>query len=176
VRQAADGGGETSVDAKMALALILAREKNYPKAISLIQGLHGSYPHNFLYAMTEADLFKASGHLPEAVTAYRKLLSLGHEGMFPEARLELVAYKLGETFRLQENYSSAVEAYRLVSEFPNVDRELNSKAALCEGEMYDLLGQRDSAVKHYQVVVQFQENSIEAKIARRLLNHPYRIQ
>jgi tetratricopeptide (TPR) repeat protein len=96
--------------------------------------------------------------------------------MFPEARLELVAYKLGETFRLQENYSSAVEAYRLVSELPNVDRELNSKAALCEGEMYDLLGQRDSAVKHYQVVVQFQENSIEAKIARRLLNHPYRIQ
>jgi len=58
IKQAADGGGEASVDAKVALALILARERHYSGAISLMHGLYSSYPGNFLFAMSEADLLK----------------------------------------------------------------------------------------------------------------------
>ena len=176
VAKAADGGGETSADAKIALALILARERHYSEAISLMHGLSSSYPHNFLFAMTEGDLFKTSGHLPEAIATYRELLRYGREGVFPGARLGLVAYKLGEALRLQGDYSGALEAYGSVSGYPGADRELVSKATLSEGEMYDLLGQRDSAEKKYQEVIAAQDDSQGAKTARQLLLHPYRTQ
>jgi tetratricopeptide (TPR) repeat protein len=175
VAQAAAGGGETSVDAKAALALILVREHHSAESISLMAKLSNSYPHNFLFAMTVADVLKASGQIPEAVTAYQKLLRLGGEGMFPGARLEHVAYKLGESLRLQGNYSAAAEAFGSVSSFPHAEPELVSKATLAVGEMYDLLGQRNSAVKKYQELIAVRNNSSEAKTARQLLNHPYRI-
>lgn len=62
--------------------------------------LYNSYPHNFLFAMSEADLFKTDGYLPETILAYQKLLELGREGMFPEGRLERIAFKLGKSYRL----------------------------------------------------------------------------
>jgi tetratricopeptide (TPR) repeat protein len=175
VAQAAAGGGETSVEAKAALALILAREHHSAESISLMAKLSNSYPHNFLFAMTVADVLKASGQIPEAVTAYHKLLRLGREGMFPGARLEQVAYKLGEALRLQGDYFAAAEAFGSVSSFPHAEPELVSKAILASGEMYDLLGQRNSAVKKYQELIAVRTDSPEAKTARQLLNHPYRI-
>lgn len=42
--------------------------------------------------------------------------------------------------------------------------------------MYDLLGQRDSAVQQYQKVVAAQGDSPEVRTARQLLKHPYRMQ
>jgi len=176
VSQAAHGSGETSVDAKTALALILARERHYSEAISLMHGLYSSYPHNFFFAMTEGDFFKTSGRLPEAIASYRELLRLEQGEMFPGARFGLVAYKLGEALRLHGDYSGALEVYGSVSGYPCADRELVSKAILSAGEMYDLLGQRNSAVKKYQEVIAAQDDSPGAKTARQLLKHPYRIQ
>jgi tetratricopeptide (TPR) repeat protein len=176
IKQAADAGGDASVDAKAALALILARERHYSEAIPLMHALYTSYPHNFLFAMSEADLLKTDGHLPEAMSAYQKLLELGRAGIFPEGRLERIAFKLGETLRLQGTYANAVEAYRSVSGFPHADHALVSKATLSAGEMYDLLGQRDSAVQQYQEVVAAQGDSPEVRTARQLLKHPYRMQ
>jgi len=160
--QAAAGRGDSRVNAKAALAFILAREHHYAESISLIHGLYSSYPHNFLLALTEADLLKASGQVSEGILAYRKLLDLGNEGMFPGARLELVAYKLGE-------------AYGSVSDYPHAEPELVSKATLAAGEIYDLLGQRSSAVKKYQELIAIRNDSPEVKTARQFLIHPYRI-
>jgi len=87
-----------------------------------------------------------------------------------------VAYKLGEALRLQGDYSGALEAYGSASGYPGADRELVSKATLSEGEMYDLLGQRNSAEKKYQEVIAAQDDSQGAKTARQLLLHPYRTQ
>ena len=176
VSKAAHGGGETSTDAKTALALILARERHYSEAISLMHGLYSSYPHNCFFAMTEGDFLKTSGRLPEAIASYRELLRLGREGVFLGARLGLVAYKLGEALRIEEDYTGALEAYGSVSGYAGADRELVSEATLSEGEMCDLLGHRNAAEKKYQEVIAAQDDSQEAKTARRLLMHPYPIQ
>ena len=176
VAKAANGNGETTVDAKVALAFIQARERRYSEAISLMRGLYSSYPHNFFFAMTEGDLLQTSGNLPGAISAYRGLLRLGQQGVFPDARLGLVAYKLGEALRLQGDYTGALEVYGSVSGYPGTDPELVSKASLGKGEMSDLLGQRNSAVKQYQEVIAAQHDSQEAKTAHQLLRHPYRIQ
>ncbi len=176
VAKAANGSGETTVDAKIALAFILAREQRCPEAISLTQGLYRSYPHNFFFAMTEGDLLQRSGNLPAAISAYRELIRLAQKGTFPGARLGLGAYKLGESLRLQGDYAGALEAYGSVSSYPGADSELVSKATLSQGKMSDLLGQRNSAVKQYQEVIAAHVDSEEAKAAHQLLRHPYRIQ
>lgn len=174
VSQAADGSGEASVDAKAAIALILARERRYPESLSLLDKLSTSYPHNFFFAVTQADVLKSAGRLQESVTAYRKVLRLGGEGIFPEAPLEQVAYKLGETLRLHQDYYAAAEAFLSVGTFPHASAALLSKATLAAGEMYDLLGQRSAAVRKYQELLLVDNGSPEARTARQLLNHPYR--
>ena len=87
IRQAASAGGEASVDAKTALSLFLARERRYPEALSLMRELYRSYPHNFHFGLSEADLLRSNGDVPEAVTAYRNLLGQGQRNIFPHPRL-----------------------------------------------------------------------------------------
>jgi len=95
IRQAANAGGEASIDAKTALSLFLAREHQYPEALSLMHELYRSYPHNFHYGLSEADLLRASGKLPEAVAAYRDLLALGQRNLVPQPLLARASINLG---------------------------------------------------------------------------------
>ncbi len=174
VRQAANSGGEASVDAKTALSLFLAREHQYPEAIQLMHGLYGTYPHNFHFGLWEADLLRASGNLPESVAAYRNLLVLAQQGFFPNARAGKAAYGLGESFRLQQKYQDAAESFESAALLSSSDAQITARAKLSAGEMYDLQQKRDEAVKNYKEVVALAADSVEAQEARRLLKQPYR--
>jgi tetratricopeptide (TPR) repeat protein len=174
IRQAANAGSETSVDAKTALSLFLAREHQYPEALSLVHGLYSSYPHNFHFGFSEANLLRASGKTPEAVAAYRDLLALGQKNAFPHARLERAAMALGQTLREQGNYLAAANAFESVTQIAGADREQVAKAKLLAGEMYDLLRERDAAIRKYQEVIAMKDDSTEVREARRLLKNPYR--
>ncbi len=175
VRQAANSGGEASVDAKTALSLFLAREHQYPEAIQLMRGLYETYPHNFHFGLWEADLLRASGNLPESVAAYRNLLLLARQGFFPNARAGKAAYGLGESFRLQQKYQDAADSFESAARLPGSDAQITARAKLSAGEMYDLQQKRDEAVKNYKEVVALAADSMEAQEARRLLKQPYRL-
>lgn len=173
IRQAANAGGEASIDAKTALSLFLAREQQYPEALSLMHELYRSYPHNFHFAFSEANLLRNSGKIPEAVAAYRELLDLGQRNTFPQARLERAAIALGQIFREQGNYGAAASAFESVGQIAGVDRELAASTKLLAGEMYDLLHERDSATRKYQEVIATGDDTDEVREARRLLRVPY---
>jgi tetratricopeptide (TPR) repeat protein len=173
-RQAANGGGEASIDAKTALSLFLAREHQYPEAISLMRELYRAYPGNFHFGLSEADLLRASGNLPEAVAADRKLLALGQQGMFPKAHLGQAAYALGQALRSQTEYRAAAEAFESADQMSKGDDEQAARAKLCAGKMYDLLQKRDLALTKYWEVIATDSDSSEAKEAHRLLKEPYR--
>ncbi len=174
VRQAANAGGEASVDAKTALSLFLAREHRYPEALSLVHELYRSYPHNFHYGLSEADLLRSSGKIPEAVAAYRDLLAQGQQNLFPHPRLERAAIALGETLHSQGNYLAAANAFELVSRMAEADREQVERTKLLAGEMYDLLRERDAATRKYQEVIAMNDDSAEVREARHFLKDPYR--
>lgn len=168
--------GETSVDAKVALALFLRREERYPEALTLVATLVEAYPRNYLYGLEQALLLNAAGHGSEAITAYRRLLAEGKEGKFPGAHLEMASYGLGEALRGQRDFVSAAGAFEAVKDYPKVDAELQQKADLAAGEMYDLLMKRDIAVKKYQAVIASNGDSPPADLARKRLKQPYRMQ
>jgi tetratricopeptide (TPR) repeat protein len=174
--EAANGGGEAAVDAKIALALFLRREQRYKDAIEIVGGISNSYPRNFLLALELANLYNASGNGQESVATYRKLLKQAEEGSFPNAHVEMAWYGLGEAQRGQRDFSDAAVAYEKVQEFPKADPDLKLRATLGAGEMYDALQKRDEAVKRYQAVIASDEsNSPRAELAKKYLKEPFRM-
>jgi tetratricopeptide (TPR) repeat protein len=173
IRQAANAGGEASVDAKTALVLFLAREHQYPEALALTHELYRSYPHNFHYGLSEADLLRASGKLPEAAAAFRDLLALGQRNIFPQPQLARAAIKLGQTLHSQGNYRAAANAFESVAQMAGADREQVARSKLLAGEMYDLLRERDAATTKYQEVIATSDDSTEIREAKRFLKDPY---
>ncbi len=167
---------ETSVDARVALALFLRREERYPEALKVVGELVSGYPRNFLYGLEQALLMNAAGHAPDAIAAYRKLLAEGKEGKYPGAHLEQAAFGLGITLRGQKQFDTAAEAFDMVKEYPRVEPEMQQKADLAAGEMYDLMMKRDAALKKYQAVIAAGSDSPPAELARKRLKQPYRTQ
>ena len=169
--EAANGGGETSVDAKIVLALFLRREQRYPEAINVVAALTRDYPHSFLFALEYANLLNAAGHGPEAIAAFRKILT--KSGQYQDPKLEQAAWGLGEALRGQNDFSDAAEAYESVGRFSRVEPDLLARANLAAGQMYDLLQKRDFAVQKYRQVIAADADSPHADQARKYLKRPY---
>lgn len=173
LQQAAEGGSETAIDARVALSLFLRREERFLEALEVVRGLLADHPRNFLFALEEANILNDVGRGPEAAAAYRQLLERGRQGFFPEPHLELAAYGLGEALRGQRHFAEAAQAYELVGTFPKADRELRLRAQLAAGQMHDLLLERDLALKSYQAVIAMDPDSPQAGQARKHLKRPY---
>ncbi len=174
--EAGQGGGESSVDARIALSLFLRREQRYPEALKLVGGLETEFPRNFLFRLENANLLNAAGKAPEAIVAYRKLLDDSKAGVFAESRMEMVYYGLGETLRGQHDFRGAAEAYDAVQQFPTADPDMRQRANLAAGEMYDAAQNRDQAVRRYQAVIAAEGGSERAQLARKYMKQPYKSQ
>jgi tetratricopeptide (TPR) repeat protein len=172
---AANAGGETSVDARVALALFLRREQRFDEALAAVRVLTAAHPRNFLFALEEANILKDAGHGQESIAAYRKVLATGRQGnVYFHPHLELAAFGLGEALRGQRDFAGAAEAYESVRESPTADTDLVEKANLAAGQMYDLLDKRELAIKNYQAVITANASSPNAEAARQYLKQPYR--
>ncbi len=168
-------GKETSVDARVILAVFLRREQRFADALEVARGVSRSYPRNFLFALEEANILNDTGRGAEAIAAYHKVLAAGQAGRYFEPHLELAAWGLGESLRGQRQIAAAAEAYESVLTYPRTEPELRRKATLTAGEMYDLLQKRDLAVQRYNAVIAAQSDSAQASTARERLRRPYRL-
>jgi tetratricopeptide (TPR) repeat protein len=174
LREAANGTGETSVDAKILLALFLRREHQYDEALALTRSLIPAYQRDVLLALEEGNLLRAMGHNPEAADAYRKIWQAGRDGRYGNLHYEAAALALGDLLRTQKDYAGAATAYDQVNQIAQPDPEIAQKANLGAGEMYDLMQQRDLALKKYQAVIASNADSPPAEIARRHMKSAYR--
>jgi tetratricopeptide (TPR) repeat protein len=174
LQEVASGGGENSVDAKVVLALFLRREHRYDEARGYMHDLAGRYPRNYLFPLEEANLFRAGGRIPEAAAVYRTVWQHGREGKYGALHYEVSAWGLGELLRSQKDYRGAAAAYELVGEASDPDPETLQKANLAAGEMYDLMQQRDLAMKKYEIVLAENASTPLAEQARKNIREAYR--
>jgi len=174
LREVAQGNTETSVDAKVILSLFLRREHKYDEALGYMEELAARYPHNHLFPTEVANLFRASGRLQEAEAMYRRIWQNGREGKYDKLHYEVAAWGLGELLRSEKNLAAAAAAYELVNEAPDPDPDIRLKANLAAGQMYDLLKERDLAMKRYESVIAENANSGQADQARRYIKDAYR--
>src|SRR6478736_591545 len=81
--EVAAGTGETSVDAKILLALFLRREHRYSEALPLLRGMIQQYPGNVLLALEEGTLLRALNQPQESASSYRRVWDAGKAGKYP---------------------------------------------------------------------------------------------
>lgn len=123
--------------------------------------------------MEEANLLRAKGDNREAEAAYRRVWQEGRAGKYAGLHYESSAVALGDLLRSQKDYSDAVAAYDLVSEIAKPDADTAQKAAINAGEMYDLLHNRDQALKRYQTAIALDSGSPLADTARKRMKEVY---
>jgi tetratricopeptide (TPR) repeat protein len=165
----------TSVEARTVIALFLRRESRYREAIDVVRGLKNLYPHDYLFCLEEANLRRDAGEGMVAVAAYREIIdNSNHPGYFAEARLELTYFGLGDALRGQRHFSEAAQAYEQAASTKNVGPELKIRSLLAAGECRDLNGERQLAVKDYQMAIDAGPNTSRADTARKHLSNPFK--
>jgi tetratricopeptide (TPR) repeat protein len=174
LREAADGGGEASVDAKVVLMVFLRREHRYEEALQIDHGLIASFPQSSLLRLEEANILRDQDKLEDAATVYRAIWQAGRNGHYPGQHYQAAAIGLGDVLRTEKNYAGAAAAYELVNQDNQADPELQQKASLAAGQMYDLLQDRELAVKKYQQVIALKADNGPADSARKFLKTAYR--
>jgi tetratricopeptide (TPR) repeat protein len=174
LQEAANSSGETSVDAKILLILFYRREQRFNDSLAIVRGMMPQYPQDVLLFLEEGNLLRALGRNQEAATAYRKIWQAGREGRYPNLHYETAAYSLGELLRSQKDYWGASAAYEQVNEVPQPDPEIQAKANLAAGEMYDLQQKRDLALKKYESVVASNGDGPQAETARKHIKEAYK--
>src|SRR5947209_5207154 len=172
--EAGKAGGESSVDANVALGLFLRREGRFHDALGVVRRLIELHPHNFLFALEEANLLKDSGRKTEAVAAYRNVVEGCKQNKFPSARVEMAYFGLAGALRAQAQYAEAIQAYEAAGNAASSNNEPRQRALVGAGEVSDLLTKRDEALKEYRAAIALDSSSTQADIARKYLNKPYR--
>jgi tetratricopeptide (TPR) repeat protein len=174
LEQAADSNTETSVDAKILLILFYRREHRFNDSLAMVQGLIPQYPQDVLLQLEQANLLRALNRNQESAASYRKIWEAGRQGHFPNQHYELAAYSLGELLRSQKDFAGAAAAYEQVNEVSAPDKEIQQKANLAAGEMYDALQKRDMALKKYTAVLANNSESPQAETARKRIKEAYK--
>jgi tetratricopeptide (TPR) repeat protein len=172
--EAYQANGETSVDAGVILLVFFRREHRYAEALEIARAFTLRFPRNYLFALEEANLLRASGKNPEAEEQYRRVWQNGRTGKYGNLHYEIAALALGDLLRSEKNYQAAAAAYELVSEVQGADPEFLQRANLGAGEMYDQLQKRELAVKKYEAVVATNAGNAEADKARKRMKEAYR--
>ncbi len=176
LRDAGARGVITSVEARTALGLFLRREAKYEEAITVTRSLTEEYPRDFLFRLELANLTKDAGRGRAAIAEYQQLLEEAKKpGFFPSAHLELAWFGLADTLQGQKNYAEAAAAYNQATMQPTISVDLKSRCDLNSGKMYDLLNERDMALKQYQVVLLQDGDSAQADSARKYLKSPFTV-
>jgi tetratricopeptide (TPR) repeat protein len=176
LREAGAQGVISSVEARTALGLFLRREARYDEAITVTRSLTEQYPRDFLFRLELANLTKDAGEGEAAIAQYRQLLDQAKKpGYFPSAHLELAWFGLADTLQGQRNYAEAAEAYNQATTQPTISLDLKSRCDLNSGKMYDLLNERDMALKQYEAVLRQDGDSAQAESARKYLKSPFTV-
>lgn len=173
LREAAAGNTETSIDSKILLVVFLRREKKFDESLTILRSIEPPYPHNVLFPIEEGNLLREEGKSQEAEAIYRRVWQDGRNGKYAGLNYEIAAVALGDLLRSRKDFANAAAAYDLVAAVPKPQPEYAQRAAVNAGEMYDLLHQRDQAVKRYQAAVAVDSASPFAETARKRIKEPY---
>ena len=174
LEEAGDAGGETSTDARVALALFLRREGRYQDAMEVVHTLTRDHPRNFLFALEQGNLLLAAGKNGEAEKSVRELLSLCRQGKYPNAHMETAYFTLGQAQRAEGKLAQALTAFESAADSGTSPLDDRQRALLAAGEVSDLLAKRKDALVEYQSAIALNGSSEEAQLARKYLDKPYK--
>lgn len=174
LRDAAAHGVVTNISSRTVLSLFLRHDARYREAIEVQHGLAAEFPHDYLFRLEEGNLTKDAGDGPGAIRIYMQVLEDAKKpGYFTDARLQMTWFGLADTQRGQNDIRDAAQNYVIASQQPNCSDWLRKRAQLNAGEMFDLLHDREQAVKLYRMVSGGGGDQSQADMAKKYLKEPY---
>ena len=159
----------TADDARVTLALIYVRERNYPKAAEYLTQLVERYPENHLIRLDLGGMALLMRKPDHAIAIYQEALKRS-----PALEKALAYTRIGVALREKDDHPNAVKWFSRAMAEPGTTQRSLTVARLELAKTLDLLGQREEAVKHYQSVASAEDVAGSRKEAGALLQHPYR--
>jgi len=174
LREAAAHGIVTPIESRTSLSLFLRHDARYPEAIVVQKGLADQFPHDYLFRLEVANLTKDQGNGPAAIALYKTVLADAHKpGYFIEPRLHMAYFGLADTQRGQNQIADAAQNYLAAAAEPTCSDWIRRRAQLNAGEMFDLLQNRDQAIRQYKLASIDGGDQSQTDAAHRYLKTPY---
>lgn len=163
-------------DARVLLALIYTREKRYQAAFDELSALLKRYPQNYLVHLDMGGIALLMRRADAALTIYQDVLRKVENRRDRYERLEkaTVLNRLGAAFRQKGDMQASIRRFEQALAEPNPSVHAQVVSFLELGKTYDVMGQRDRAVKQYQQVLGLEDFADSREEARELLERPYR--
>ncbi|MFN3476639.1 MAG: tetratricopeptide repeat protein [Candidatus Methylomirabilales bacterium] len=178
LRLAAEKGIYTKMLAKVALLRIYGTpEESYEAALPLAEELIRRYPGSPELYFHLALIYSELGRHPEALRIAEEIRGNieREENHFTKVMLPRYWQLMGKIFMDRDDFSQAIACFKKAIENGNKRyRWAVAWAWTRTGMIYDLLGQREEARKHYRMALKVETNSIALDYAKRYLSEPYR--
>jgi len=170
IKRVTEEGHWAREDAKSFLAVLYFREKRYPEALAILEGLARSYPRNFLIPQEMARAYKAQGDWRAAAEAYDAILAKHAAGApgYSEIPRPKILYLSGQAHAQLGESDGALRRYEETAKLQEnniyVFRAELAAAGLClQGD------RRADALRKYERVARGVPHTEEGKAARQML-------
>jgi tetratricopeptide (TPR) repeat protein len=159
----------------MLLTVVYGREKQYDKAIKLIDELHAKFPRNFMLEMSKATFYGRAKKWDLATQTYRRIADKvsNHKDGYERMRMERVLYELANTQFQAQRFDEADKTFALVVAGEHATPNEKANSHLWMGRMSDTRNDRNRALQHYNAILKLQADPAIKSDAQRGIKRPF---
>ena len=164
-------------DAAIVLCALYRRERRAQVAVPLLNQVIERYPRNFLLRLELVQMYGDLGQKEDALAVIEQVEKLRRTQTPGYAQLseEKLRYNRGNVLFWYKDLDRALEDMRAVTaKSQTVDLNTGVYAWLRVGQIYDLKGMREQAMKAYRETVRFAPDSDAAREARGYMSAGYK--
>ena len=168
-------GVRAAVDAKMLLVVVYSRERQYDKALKLLDDLQAKYPRNFMLEMSRASIYTKMKRWDLASQTYRRITEkiAARKDGYERMRIEKVYYELANSEFQAQKFEDAARTFGMVTNGATATPSEKANAHLWMGRMSDSRRDRPTALRHYNAVLGLDVDSEIKSDAQRLIRKPF---
>jgi tetratricopeptide (TPR) repeat protein len=172
---AAAKGKKASTDAKMILTVVYTREKQYDRALELIEEIHTRYPGNFLMELAEGSVYGKMQKYADAERVYQDILSQmrAKKNGYERIRQARVLYALGTNEVDGQQFDKAMEAFKQVVSSNDGTPNEKGRSYLWLGKLFDSMKDRGKALEQYDALLTLNCSADVKAEAQRYKRRPY---
>lgn len=170
LEKVASKGKYAADDARVVLIGLYTAERDFKRALEMIEALINKYPRNYLFRIERGRTLYRLGQVEDGARQFEVLLA---DQQVSALAADLINYQWGEALFEAGKYSEAIEKYRLVKAWPKSDRDLISLSHLRSGQALDVLGKRSEALVEYRAVLGRENVYDSHERARQYIKKPY---
>ncbi len=157
-------------DARAVLFAIYGYEGHPQQALPEVEALSTRYPESAVLRLEMASTLVQLQRQKEAAAIFDQLLR------GPDRRpIDLVHYKYAQALAHDRAYLDAAGQFAAVDKAPGAYPPLAAQALVNAGQMYDLAGHRDEAVRSYQASLERPGSDDLRKTAERFIHQPFKL-